>query len=71
MLIIPCVYVCFNLQVIIGTHTVMADGGLVYSSFVSLNHPLIFFIILMHRLKALNGSHQLALAAKHHSVPVR
>lgn len=35
-------------KVIIGTHTVMADGG----------------------LKALNGTHVLALAAKHHSVPV-
>ncbi|XP_064387287.1 translation initiation factor eIF2B subunit beta-like [Halichondria panicea] len=35
-------------KVIIGTHTVMADGG----------------------LKALNGAHQLALAAKHHSIPV-
>ncbi|XP_065904364.1 translation initiation factor eIF2B subunit beta-like [Dysidea avara] len=35
-------------KVIIGTHTVMANGG----------------------LKALNGSHALALAANHHSVPV-
>lgn len=35
-------------KVIIGTHTVMADGG----------------------LKALNGAHGLALAARHHSVPV-
>ncbi|XP_065833372.1 translation initiation factor eIF2B subunit beta-like [Oscarella lobularis] len=35
-------------KVIIGTHTVMADGG----------------------LKALNGTHAVALAAKHHSVPV-
>jgi translation initiation factor eIF-2B subunit beta len=35
-------------KVIIGTHTVMADGG----------------------LKALNGAHSIALAAKHHSVPV-
>lgn len=33
---------------IIGTHTVMADGG----------------------LKALNGAHQVALVAKHHSIPV-
>jgi len=44
---------CFALmsrvnKVIIGTHTVMADGGLM----------------------ALGGSHALALAAKHHSVPV-
>jgi len=35
-------------KVIIGTHTVMADGGLM----------------------ALSGAHALALAAKHHSVPV-
>ncbi|CAH1244106.1 EIF2B2 [Branchiostoma lanceolatum] len=35
-------------KVIIGTHTVMANGG----------------------LKAINGSHGIALAAKHHSVPV-
>ena len=28
-------------------------------------------VSLPHRLKALNGSHQMALAAKHHSVPVR
>ena len=33
--IISCVYVCSKLQVIIGTHTVMADGGLVFS-FISL-----------------------------------
>ncbi len=35
-------------KVIIGTHTVMANGG----------------------LKAINGSHTIALAAKHHSVPL-
>ncbi|KAL5016275.1 hypothetical protein ScPMuIL_005864 [Solemya velum] len=35
-------------KVIIGTHTVMANGG----------------------LKAINGSHAIALAAKHHSVPL-
>ncbi|XP_077981117.1 translation initiation factor eIF2B subunit beta-like isoform X2 [Glandiceps talaboti] len=35
-------------KVIIGTHTVMANGG----------------------LKAINGTHAIALAAKHHSVPV-
>ncbi|XP_071952394.1 translation initiation factor eIF2B subunit beta-like [Antedon mediterranea] len=35
-------------KVIIGTHTVMANGG----------------------LKAVNGSHAIALAAKHHSVPL-
>ena len=36
------------LQVILGTHTVLANGV----------------------LKAINGAHTLALAAKHHSTPV-
>lgn len=36
-------------KVIIGTHTVLANGG----------------------LKAINGSHAIALAAKYYSVPVR
>lgn len=46
-----CVCVCDSLcvcQVIIGTQTVLANGG----------------------LRAVNGTHTLALAAKHHSTPL-
>uniref|UniRef100_A0A8C4QUP8 Translation initiation factor eIF2B subunit beta n=1 Tax=Eptatretus burgeri TaxID=7764 RepID=A0A8C4QUP8_EPTBU len=48
---VRCAVSCISLpllQVILGTHTVLANGG----------------------LKAINGAHTLALAAKHHSTPV-
>lgn len=43
-----CVFTLLSLQVIIGTQTVLANGG----------------------LRAVNGTHTLALAAKHHSTPL-
>ena len=47
-LIVNTDYFSLSLQVIIGTQTVLANGG----------------------LRAVNGTHTLALAAKHHSTPL-